>query len=358
MIESVSSPVPARAKGQPALLFHLTVLPPRMPRAEALSQEIGLLQRKFGGEINYLNPNRRRNLRIPRLLFGLSQLSRLRRWEEKVAIHQIYNPDPFPFPLFALLRRPIVYVISSGVSPHFQPTVWTRPILKRPAALVVPDERSAERLAHAGLERVELIRSGIDLSRIAPSPPPRGPLHLLMASAPWTPAQFESKGVTALLEAARLRSDLHLTFLWRGHHGEAMRRHISAAGLEGRVRLVDRFADLNDELRGVHGVIVLAGAAGIVKAYPHSLLDGLAAGRPVLVSRAIPMADYVEEQGCGGVVEAITPASILHTLSDFEENYPDYVAAAQRVGRRDFDAASMIDRYQMLYQKIGTVGEG
>lgn len=329
-----------------------------MPEAEALSQEIDGLQRSFGGELNYLNPNRHLNLRIPRLLFGLSQLGRLRRQEERIEVHQIYNPDPFPFPLFAFLRRPIVYVISSGVPANFAPNAFSRPILERPAALVVPDRRSGETLRRAGFNHVEVIRSGIDLSRIVSSPPPEGPLHLLMASAPWTLPQFESKGVGALLEAAQLRPDLHLTFLWRGHHVEEMRTRIQRSGLDERVRLVDRLADVNAELKKVHGVIVLASSPGIVKSYPHSLLDGLAAGRPVLVSRAIAMADYVDESGCGTVVEEVTASSILRSLADFEENYTTYSATAHQIGRRDFDAASMIKRYRALYQKISDAGEG
>jgi len=51
---------------------------------------------------------------------------------------------------------------------------------------------------------------------------------------------------------------------------------------------------VNKTLVSVHAAITLADREGIIKVYPHSLLDALAAGKPVLVSRAIPMADYVE----------------------------------------------------------------
>ena len=41
----------------------------------------------------------------------------------------------------------------------------------------------------------------------------------------------------------------------------------------------------------------------IVRSYPHSLIEALVTGKPVLVSRSVPMADYVEQAGCGVVVE-------------------------------------------------------
>jgi hypothetical protein len=46
----------------------------------------------------------------------------------------------------------------------------------------------------------------------------------MVGSAPWTKGQFRTKGVEALLEAARQNPRLHLIFLWREVLAEEMER--------------------------------------------------------------------------------------------------------------------------------------
>ena len=52
------------------LLYHLTVLPPKMPEAVAELQEINILRGHFGGDLCYINPNQHAPIYLPRLLFG------------------------------------------------------------------------------------------------------------------------------------------------------------------------------------------------------------------------------------------------------------------------------------------------
>ncbi len=97
------------------ILYHLTVLPPKMPDCEALSQEITVLRQHFGGDLLYLNPNQQSPVYIPRLGFGFQKLKQIRRLEESLDVHHIYNPDAFPFPVLHWFNKPVVYTISSGV---------------------------------------------------------------------------------------------------------------------------------------------------------------------------------------------------------------------------------------------------
>jgi glycosyltransferase involved in cell wall biosynthesis len=113
--------------------------------------------------------------------------------------------------------------------------------------------------------------------------------------------------------------------------------------------------DVNNVLAQVHAAVVLASDARLVKAYPHSLLEALAAGKPVLVSRAIPMSDYVEQTGCGEVVEAVNPQSLLATLEQLEANYETCRTTAQRAGQRDFMQQRMVAAYKQLYASLSPV---
>jgi glycosyltransferase involved in cell wall biosynthesis len=331
--------------------YYLTILPPKMPEAEALTQEITTLRNWFGGELIYLNPNQNSPVYLPRLLFGFHKLKELRAKETNLDLHHLYNPDPFPFPILRRLRRPVIYTISSGVGTK-------RPSLnffKSLAAVAVADERSLKRLKSWGLDNVGLVRPGIDTSRFTCSPLSlKSELKLLVGSAPWTLAQFQTKGVDALLAAARQNSHLHLIFLWRGMLAGEMMKRLRQSGLEDRVTVLDQLVDVNQILADVHAGICLAARPGIVKSYPHSLLESLAAGKPVLVSRAIPMADYVESTGCGRVVERVEPADILQAIEGLVCDYESLQKSAQQVGPREFSQQRMIDSYRTLYDQVLT----
>jgi glycosyltransferase involved in cell wall biosynthesis len=324
------------------------MLPPKVPQAEALSQEITWLRCRFGGDMVYLNPNQHSPVRVPRLLFGWHQWSQLRRQEPEVDLYHLYNPDPFPYPILRWLQRPVIYSITGGVDGG---SVDTR-FLNKLAAVTVYDEASLASLSAAGVQKGVLIRPGIDGTRFTHHPLPLGSqVRLMMGSAPWTLAQFRSKGVEALLAAAQQSPQLYLVFLWRGVLAAEMTARIRRLKLEDQVTVLDGPVDVNQILSGVHASIVLATDPNIVKAYPHSLLDSLAAGKPVLVSSAIPMARYVAQTSCGQVVESVTPESILAAVERLIADYPYAQAVAQARGRQDFSHETMLTSFAEVYER-------
>jgi len=111
---------------------------------------------------------------------------------------------------------------------------------------------------------------------------------------------------------------------------DSMRRRITDAGLSERVKLLTQQVDVNRVLAGAHASVVLAGDDALIKAYPHSLLESLAAGKPVLVSSIIPLARDVLAQGCGIVVDGVDAVSLGAAVDELVTNYAQYAAAAQR----------------------------
>jgi glycosyltransferase involved in cell wall biosynthesis len=330
------------------ILYHLTILPPKMPECEAISQEIDTLRSHFGGDVIHLNPNQNSPIHIPRVLFGLHRLRQLRIREANVDVHHLYNPDPFPFPVLRALRRPVVYSLTGGVEKRLNRSFFTSL-----AAVTVADEGSLERLHSWGLENAVLVRPGIDAGRFVCSLLPiHSEIRLLVGSAPWTRAQFRTKGVDALLSAAHRYPQLTLIFLWRGVLTEEIKRRVRRMGLERRVEVIDQKVDVNRVLAGVHASVALATGPALIRAYPHSLIESLAAGKPVLVSRCIPMAEYVERTGCGVVIERIDPADILAAVRSLVEGYSNLQSVARQVGQRDFSQQRMIASYQEVYERV------
>ncbi len=331
------------------ILYYLTVLPPKMPEAEAMSQEISALCGHFGGDLVYLNPNHRSPLYVPRLLFGFHKLRQLWAREGNLHVHQLYNPDPFPFPILRLLRRPVIYTLSCGVRNKRPNTAFFKSL----AAVTVSDRRSLKQLRSWGLENTVLVRPGVDTSRFTCTPlSPGSEIRLMVGSAPWSRPQFRTKGVDALLSAAQRSPQLRLIFLWRGVLTEEMQRRVRHRSLGKQVVIVNRRVDVNQVLAGVHACVTLATDPAIVRSYPHSLMDSLAAGKPVLVSRAIPMSDYVEQTGCGKVVESVTPSGILSAVEALVREYEDLQKTAKQGGKRDFSQDSMIASFQHVYERV------
>ena len=329
------------------VLYHLPFLPPRYAAWEAISQEVAALRRLIAGEVVYVNPNAALPLHIPRLLFGFHRLPMLWRRERAGVMHHFYNPDPFPFPYLRLLRRPVIYSLTGGVDR------LRRGYFSHMAAITVADEASWRRLREMGVERLFLVRPGIETARFTPRPKPLGTtFHLLVGSAPWSREQFRSKGVLALLEAARREPRLRLTFLWRGILAEEMARRVEAMGVASQVSVLDRLVDVDALLGEMHAAIVLAATPTIVKAYPHSLMEALAAGKPVLVSRAIPMAMTVERLGCGVVVEQLSAEAILEAVERLQRDYARYSRAALESGRPAFSQEAMLASFRAVYRSV------
>jgi glycosyltransferase involved in cell wall biosynthesis len=331
------------------ILYHLTITPPEMPECDAVVQEVEALRSHFGGYLVYLNPNRRSRLRLPRAVFGLHKLKQLRAQEMAIQNHHLFNPDPFPFPVLRVLRRPVVYSLTGGVT-SVQPNVAFFASL---AAVTVADERSLKRLRSWGLDNSILVRPGIDTVRFTCSPLPlQSEMKLMVGSAPWTRAQFRQKGIEALLAAARRSPQLRLVFLWRGVLADEMKRRVHRLNLEEQVEVINRRIDVNEVLADVHASVALATDPAIIRPYPHSLMESLAAGKPVLVSRCIAMADYVERTGCGQVVESVDPAGILDAVEALACEYRHLQTAAQQAGQMDFSQQAMIASFERVYERV------
>jgi glycosyltransferase involved in cell wall biosynthesis len=331
------------------ILYHITNLPPKMPDTEASLQELNSLRNHFGGKLVHLNPNQYSPLYLPRLCFGFHRLKQIWAEERHIQLHHLYNADPFPFPFLRWLRKPVIYTLSSGVG-HRRPNISFFTAL---AAIAVSDERSLKRLREWGLPNSHLVRPGIDMTRFTCSPLPlRSEIRLIVGSAPWLQKQFQSKGIDALLSAAQQAPHLKLIFLWRGVLVEEMEQRVRQMRLEKQVEIINKKVDVNQVLAGVHACINLVTDPIIIRSYPHSLLESLAAGKPVIVSRSIPMSDYVEQTRCGVVVESITPTGILAALETLADQYDILQKSAQQAGQHDFSLQALIDSYQQVYQHV------
>jgi glycosyltransferase involved in cell wall biosynthesis len=201
-----------------------------------------------------------------------------------------------------------------------------------------------------GLANYAVVAPAVDTERITRGALPLGnEITLLMASAPWVADQFESKGIDALLDAAVRLPDLRLILLWRGLLlGELLER-VERRGIGDRVEIVSEHVDVNQYLERAHATVLPAKRGDIVKAYPHSLLESLLAGKPVILSDALPMADFVREHGCGIVLDEVNERSLIEAMEQLRADYESLARGARRIDPSAFSQNAMIESYRAIY---------
>ena len=314
-----------------SVLYHLTSPPPVLPGTDAVVQEAQALQARFGGEMVFLLPSSRSPTSFPRPFYGLHRLRTIKRLERGVALHHLYNSELYLFPVLRLFRKAVVYTVVSGFDATPLPPVGR---LERLHKIVVQSERDLATLEERGLRNACVIRPGIDVSRFRHTPlSGGGDFTVLAGSAPWTREQFRSKGVDALLQVAKQVPSLRLIFLWRGLLLHELEERVEALGLTERVEILNERVEVSSVLARAHAAIVLADWSRLVKAYPHSLIEALAAGRPVVVSKLIPMAEYVSQSRCGEVVDRLAEPQLRRAIERLREDYDVLATNALRVGQ-------------------------
>jgi glycosyltransferase involved in cell wall biosynthesis len=334
------------------ILYLLTTPPPVVLGTDAVVQEVDLLRARFGGEVIWLRPSWRARARYPRLLLGLHRLGAIRELDRHVDLHHVYAPQLYLLPVLWFLRRPVVYTVTAEVGPGGR--TLPASFLRRLHAVVVPSVTDRDILIRRGLRNVHVIRPGIDVTRFVETPARPGPEFVLLSgSAPWTREQFRTKGVDTLLEVARATRDLRLVFLWRGVLLRELVMRVQKLEVSERVEILGDRVDVSQVLARVHAAVVLAGRPGLVRAYPHSLLEALATGRPVLVSDGNPMADHVRQTGCGRVVLGLGSSHLIEAIQELRQNYEGYRARAREVGTRDFSLEALVSAHRHLYQAVG-----
>jgi glycosyltransferase involved in cell wall biosynthesis len=335
-------------KGKPLNVLYISPnTPPKVQGTDGLFTEIGYLKEFIGGDIISLYPARSLPPLIPASLFGMHKISAWKNYNNSVDIFHIFFPYLANFRFFQYLSKPIIYTIISGKD------VRRLPRSGPPCTLVVSSLHEAEILRSRGILDVHVVRPGIDLSRIRVTPPPEldSEFVLLAGSAPWIRRQFDTKGFNLLLKVLKRLPKIKLICLWRGKLFREWSELVQSFGLADRVEIIQERADISGILSRCHAAVVLSATPDLVKSYPNSLMEALAAGRPVLISRCNPMSYYVDDNGCGKVIEDFRLEELIAAIVEIMDEYSTFAAAALVAGR-GLSATRMIDDYRLLYQTV------
>jgi glycosyltransferase involved in cell wall biosynthesis len=246
-------------------------------------------------------------------------------------------------------RRPLLFTVTiPGVPPAPE-------LYRKVGRFAAETDDLAARLAACGAdpERVTVVSPGVDLGRFAPAPlPPATPFRLLFASSPPRPEDLSERGVPLLIELARLRPDVEITLLWRPWGALARSLEaVAALSPPANVRVeVGWCRDLPARYSAAHAVACCF-AEGRVKSAPNSVIEGLACGRPALMTSGCGLAAPISERGAG-IVAAPRAADLAAAVDLLASRLPAMGVAARRLAEETFGQGRFLAAYAALYEEL------
>lgn len=249
--------------------------------------------------------------------------------------------------LNALGQRPIVLTITQGGMPA------DPKLLGKVARVVAETDRLAAEALRLGVpsDRISVAYPGVDLQLFSEVPVPPIPWKCVFASSPENTDEIRTKGVDLLLEAARVRSDIEFTLLWRpfGRAADIALDEVRRIAPPNIVIVKQRVADMHKFLPKYHFAIAPFRTVG--KPCPNSILESLAVGRPSLVSEFVDIGDVLEKEHAG-IVFARTVDGLCNSLDTLCRNYVDYQQNARACAVRHFDFQQTKETYRNLYHSV------
>jgi UDP-glucose:(heptosyl)LPS alpha-1,3-glucosyltransferase len=203
--------------------------------------------------------------------------------------------------------------------------------------------------------RIRTIENGVDISAFHPASPAEraaarrrfkldgdDPVVAFVGSG------FERKGAFKLVETLVLPQCRHVRALIAGRDRRqgALRRHVDALGLAGRVNLL---GGVDDPLAAYHAADLFA-LPSLYDPMPNAALEALACGLPLLVTADTGIADAVRDSGAGAVVTR-APDDIARGLGEILARRESMAQAAASLTAR-FDLSAATARWLDLYREI------
>jgi glycosyltransferase involved in cell wall biosynthesis len=249
--------------------------------------------------------------------------------------------------LRALGRRPLIFTaVIAGEA--LEPVLYDKV-----AVFAAESESLADDLRRAGIDsgRIRVIYPGVNLAEYRPVPrATRDRFHILFASAPSDPREFEARGIPLLVELARLCPEIDVTLLWRPW-GDQHAAQLAFANLNPppNIRMDARRVDDMALVYHEADAVACLYEPGFGKSCPNSIIEALACGVPALVSTTCGIAGLVSREGAG-IATPRNPADVAEAARTLRRERTQFAAAARRVAERHFDVTQFVDAYARLYE--------
>jgi glycosyltransferase involved in cell wall biosynthesis len=341
------------------VLYHTSTYNSKFSRWDAVGQEIKLLSDNFGGKIFAFGPQNRWTSQLQQLIFKLPAIFeqgyfyQAKRFEDQIDLHHIFYPRLRDFRYLKILKKPIIYSVVSQNMGYSTPKEMIKNAQKMTYIdlFVVATAKDKEALAKAGLKNVQFVLPGIDIQKFYQIQRPKKiKKKLLMASPPTSPNRFWERGIDLVLALLSEIKDLKMTFFWRKVAYEKIVRLVRDKKLNQRVTIINRLINPVRYLAGLDGAIAVFRKTEGNKAYPNSIIESLASGRPVIVSSIMPIAEVIKKYRSGVIVKP-NKKSLIKGIGQYYRNYSKLTKNTRQAVRK-FSQKRLLADYQKIYQQL------
>lgn len=257
--------------------------------------------------------------------------------------------------------------MSTASYARHKPDLWAALLLYAFTDAVVTqtemNRRNLERLAPWLARRLRIIRNGVDTERFRPGEGVRAAVPFRFVCVGTV---YRVKNPLRVVEAAALlaqRGVGDFCLEWYGRPGlsaegppseefQRARALVCSLGLEERVRFMGPRNDIETVYRQADALV----HASLQEGTPNAVVEAMASGLPVVVSRVSDLPLIVREARNGFVCDATDPAAIADAMERLLRTPPPERAAMGRRSRelavRWFGMERFIGDYEALYASL------
>jgi glycosyltransferase involved in cell wall biosynthesis len=208
---------------------------------------------------------------------------------------------------------------------------------------------AANRLQDDGVDvsRIAMIPNGIDLKAFSERTPARHGRIVVATVANLRPG----KGHDVLLEAAALtlrrRTDIRFKIIGGGPLASALAAHADELGVAEAVDFMGHREDVPAQLAASDLYVF----PSLTEAFPNGLLEGMAAGLPIIASDAAGMKELIHDEHNGMLVPPGDPGALAEAILELVDD-PARAAVLGRAARSSVQARYSFERMVASFEHI------
>lgn len=328
-------------------ITHLVTVPrPRILGTDALWNEALLLAKEFPGSCQSIFPISKPTSLIPKSWIGLTQIFK-RKGDKIIHIHSQFL---YYFPFFKFTKAKIIYTVATSIKIQHLKNIEK---LKTLDKIIVCSTDDKDKLDTLGLGNVICIAPGLNLSHIKPQPKRknRTPFKILTASAPWERSQIEKKGYPLIFQFLKKNEDFHFTILLRGTFEEELKQLAKEYQVSSRCTFINKKVDVNSYFKEIDATLLITNQQEIIKAYPHSLIESLAANKPIITTENIAIGRFTKNHTCGVTLKNFNLLELETRITELSQNYDNYFSNTLGLTSH-FDIDNWINAYANEYVEL------
>lgn len=213
--------------------------------------------------------------------------------------------------------------------------------------------RELQEIYKVDAKRIELIQNGIDLSKFSPPLPDTKKTRKISlnlkqdkATIGFIGSGFARKGAFHLMKALHLNQNLQGIFIGKDKNLCALKKLSNQLHLDERVLITGPQLDVRHYLEAID-ILCLP---SLYDSCPNVVLEAMAMGIPVVITKDVGIYKTIEENG-GGLICTRNPKSISEQINFALDNYDKIRINAMAISK-EFDIEIAKEKWLSLYKRL------